>query len=1176
MSKLRFITASLRYYRRIHLAVAMGVATATAVLSGALLVGDSVRGSLRELTLQRLGRIDSALVTTHLFRAALADELAAQAAFQQHFAAAEPLMLMGGILQSSGGTNARRATSVSVIGCRASFWSLGSGGPPQPLGNDEVALTETLARELNVKAGDELLLRIPRPRAIPSDSPLGEKSDVSLARRLKIAAVLPPNGLARFGLVPSQHLPRNAFLRLETLQQLMEKPGLANAIVVATANLQTAAEDAARLALQSALRPQLSDYGLRVEWLSSPVACVQISADQLVLPDEVVRAAERAFGKDSLQPVITYLANTLMTGEGDKLRKIPYSTITGVDSTAELGPLLDEQGVPIRLKDDEIVLNRWAADDLGAEVGDEVTVTFYEPESTHGRLREHHPPPVFRLRGIVPLEITEERTSPAADPKLTPELPGVTDQKSIEDWDLPFELVEKIRPQDEEYWDKYRTTPKAFVSLNMAKQLWSSRWGTISLLRIPSSAFDGQAASIANVVADQLGKAINPAALGMTFLPVKQQGLDAARGTTPFDALFLVFSFFLIAATLMLIALLFQLGVEQRASELGTLAAMGIDHRCMASLLGREGLVVATLGSSVGAALGVLYAGIIIVGLRSWWLAATGTPFVALHVGWKSLAIGWLAGTMVSWITLRLSIRRLVRQSPRALLTGTTFEEGNSAEHGRSGRSARSTMALWPILRLALAILAIGLCLAGFYLQYEAQTGIFFGSGTAVLLLLLGELRFRLSRSRRGAAIHHRFAIETLAALNTARHPRRSTLTVGLVAAASFLIVAVSAFRLETTDAGTGGFEFLATSDLPIHYDLNSPEGRLELGFSEDDDKELEAWRVYALRMAAGEDASCLNLYQPMQPRVLGVPDALIQRGGFAWASSILRHDRTANEWDSLHAVLGQDQHGRTIVPVVLDANTAVYSLRLRGLGDRMTIRDSAGQEATLEVVGLLKNSVLQGTLLMSEANFLRLFPNTGGYRFFLIERRDGTIAEATRKTGSGGRSSMAWEHLARGEQEKVVQILETRLGDEGFDVVDARERLAAYLAVQNTYLSTFQSLGALGLALGTIGLAVVQVRSVLERRGELALMRAGGFPRSRLALMVVLENGVLLLGGLAIGCMAAAVTLIPHWVPQQAGIPWTALVGLLGTIFVVGLTAGWLATRSILRAPIVPALRGD
>ena len=123
---------------------------------------------------------------------------------------------------------------------------------------------------------------------------------------------------------------------------------------------------------------------------------------------------------------------------------------------------------------------------------------------------------------------------------------------------------------------------------------------------------------------------------------------------------------------------------------------------------------------------------------------------------------------------------------------------------------------------------------------------------------------------------------------------------------------------------------------------------------------------------------------------------------------------------------------------------------------------------------------------------------------------------------------------------------LESTLAEDGFDVVDAREQLAAFLAVQNTYLSTFQSLGALGLLLGTIGLAVVQLRSVLERRGELALMRAAGFRRRRLMGMVMCENGVLLVGGLAVGCARRGRGAVPQWVPQGASVPWPSLAVLL------------------------------
>jgi putative ABC transport system permease protein len=1133
---------SLQHYRRIHLAVAAGVAVATAVLTGALLVGDSVRGSLRDLTLQRLGRIDQVLVAPHFFRAALSDELAAGAKFGQNFVDAQPALLLPGTLESGNGTSARRATQVSVIGIDDDFWKLGDGGPKKQLAEGEVAITEPLAREIDAKVDDLVLVRIPIVGAIPADSPLGEKDATSEDRRLRVGAILKAEGLARFGLMPTQQLPRNAFVPLPTLQAMLDRPGEANAILIAGEGGDAVPAAAADSKLADSLRPTLADYGLRIDAIASPAEYIEIGADQLVLPNDVVTASTKALSDRTLQPVVTYLANTLVIGEGDALRKIPYSTVTGIDSVAGLGPLLDGASQPILLTDDEIALNRWAADDLGATIGDTVTVNYYEPESTHAVLREHRPPLTLRLARIIELE-KDGRPTAAADPRLTPELKGVTDKDSIADWELPFELVEKIRPQDEEYWDTFRTTPKAFVSFATAKQLWNSRWGTVSLLRTPGTADD------VDPVEQQLLKQLKPSDAGMVFLPVKQMGLAASSGTTPFDALFLGFSMFLIAAALMLIALLFKLGVEQRARELGLLGAVGLPARKIGRLLAREGIVVAAFGAAVGVAAGIGYAWLMIFGLRTWWLAAVSTPFLTLHIVPRSLLVGWLAGFVVSWLTIRFAARRLTRMSVGRLLAGNTEPVESSATRSERARS-------WPRVREAMVALAVALGIVGYLLQGEARAGIFFVSGAAVLALLLGEVRHQLRLAGQGGASWRQISLPALAALNTARHPGRSTLTIGLVATATFLIAAISAFQLDSGEEGTGGFAIVATSDRPIHFDLNTPDGRIELGFADRDSRLLDDWTTYSLRVADGEDASCLNLYRPTQPRVLGVSKVFVESAGsgFGWTGGPPEKGLPSRWW-LLNDKLGNDVSGRPIVPVVLDAATAIYSLHLSGVGSRFVIHDGEGADTTVEVVGLLKNSVLQGNVLMSEANFLRLFPDVGGYRWFLI-------------------APNSPEHVS--ERDKVAQILESTLAVDGFDAVDAKEKLADFLAVQNTYLSTFQTLGALGLLLGTVGLAVVQLRNVLERRRELALMRAAGFPARRLIALVVLENGVLLLGGLAVGVLAAAIALAPQWAPHGARVPWLTLAALLGTIAVVGMLSGWLATRSTLKAPLLPALRGD
>lgn len=286
MTPVHFILASLRHHRRMHVAVGLGVAVATAVLTGALLVGDSVRGSLRDLTLQRLGRFDEALVTGHFFRDALAAEVKG-----------EPAILMPGTLEAGSGRNSRRATQVSIVGINDGFWKFAgsqesSGGPNEKLAAGSIAITEPLARELGVKAGEMLLVRIPAAEAIPADSPLGEKNDTSRGRRLRVAEVLPAEGLARFALQPSQQLPRNVFVPLATLQGMLDQPGRANAILVAGA------------VNAKKFKPTLADYGLKATAVESQAKYVEVSSEQLVLPDAVATAAAKVFGSGE-QPVVT-------------------------------------------------------------------------------------------------------------------------------------------------------------------------------------------------------------------------------------------------------------------------------------------------------------------------------------------------------------------------------------------------------------------------------------------------------------------------------------------------------------------------------------------------------------------------------------------------------------------------------------------------------------------------------------------------------------------------------------------------------------------------------------------------------------------------------------------------------------------------------------------------------
>jgi ABC-type antimicrobial peptide transport system permease subunit len=202
--------------------------------------------------------------------------------------------------------------------------------------------------------------------------------------------------------------------------------------------------------------------------------------------------------------------------------------------------------------------------------------------------------------------------------------------------------------------------------------------------------------------------------------------------------------------------------------------------------------------------------------------------------------------------------------------------------------------------------------------------------------------------------------------------------------------------------------------------------------------------------------------------------------------------------------------------------------------------------------VGALSDSIFQSELLMSEKNFVRLFPNEEGYRFFLLD------VPPTISAGA------------------VAEVLEDRLSDFGFDAIETSERLASFHRVENTFISTFQMLGGLGLVLGTLGLAAVLLRNVLERRRELALLRAVGYDTSSFAVMVIAENALLLLCGLLTGVACALLAIAPVLSSRGGQLPLFSLGMLLSAVLFSGLLASLAATMAALRTPLLPALRAE
>src|SRR6185369_1931446 len=242
------------------------------------------------------------------------------------------------------------------------------------------------------------------------------------------------------------------------------------------------------------------------------------------------------------------------------------------------------------------------------------------------------------------------------------------------DWDAGFPLVHKLRDRDERYWKQYRGTPKAFIKLSAGQKMWANRFGDLTSIRwrVPDgmSSMDPERALYEGLLDN-----LEPTEVGLRFEPVRAQALAAASQSQDFGGLFLGFSFFLIAAALLLMAQLFQFGIEQRMTEIGTLLALGFTPKQVRRLLLLEGGVLALVGGLFGVAGGIGYARAMLLGLSTLWRGAVQNSAPQFHVEPETLGFGALAAVLVAWLTLWLALRKQARQPARELLAEGTVEK---------------------------------------------------------------------------------------------------------------------------------------------------------------------------------------------------------------------------------------------------------------------------------------------------------------------------------------------------------------------------------------------------------------------------------------------------------------------------------------------------------------------
>jgi putative ABC transport system permease protein len=1136
MTTRHLIVGSLRHYWRTNLAVALGVGVAVASLAGALVVGHSVRESLRDLALSRLGRADQVVTATTLFTEQLAERLERSREFAAAWDGPAPVLALEGVVGHE--RSGARAGGVQVFGVDDRFWRFNTVKDVSGPAGRSAYLSPALARELGAVEGDALLLRVQKPSTIPAALIQGQRDEPGRAIRLSTARVLPREQLGDFSPRPQQGAARTIFVPLDRLQRDLDLLHRVNMLLVA----RSAGSNGGNLLHQVETHADLADVGIRIRALRDSLS---IESDAGVLSPAIAKGVADAAASIGIIPdaVLTYLATSITFRD----RTTPYSLVSAISSRMLPPGTPPCEGLVLGVEKQSDVpaarciwLTQWTADDLGAKELDSVTLEYYLWSDEEGLTTSTA---TFVVAGILPMQ------GLAVDADLTPPYPGVSTSANIGDWDPPFPVdLKRIRPKDEDYWDRYLTAPKAFIEIDEGQRLWGSRYGEVSSMRLFPDVErpDGlrSRADLHASVREALPLYVKGSAAEFRAVPVREQALAAAGGTTDFGEYFTYFSFFLVVSSLLLTLLFFRLGIEQRAREVGLLTALGYTPRAIRTLLLAEGGVLAVAGAIIGIAGALAYSWLIMFALRTWWIDAVGTTDLRVYAAPAPLAAGAAVGIVAGLACIAWSLRVLRKSSARRLMSGGWVDaEVTTANMTKNigGKDVRVPHGLRGAA-LGVATIAILLVMAGFA-DWISPAGAFFGSGTLLLVAGLCAVGAWLRGTSRRAFVAGSWPIARLGLRNARYRPSRSVLSIALIAAATFLIVAVGAFRRGADDvsdrkSSAGGYALIAETLAPLMHDPATDAGREALNLNEG----LQGVGIARFRLRPGDDASCLNLYRPQSPRLLGATEAFMRENRFSFAQTLEQHE---NPWLLLTRPFDDGA-----VPVIGDATSLAYVFHL-AVGDDFVMQGPDGKPLRLRIVASLADSVLQSEMIMSEAQFTRLFPRNEGYRVFLI---DTDLARAA----------------------SVSAMLEDQLQDFGMDVQPTAERLASYHRVENTFLTTFQALGALGLVLGTIGLGTVLLRNVLERRRELALLQATGYRRKHLVQMVMAESAFLLGCGLALGVVCAAIAIAPAYVSRAQAFPIVPTLGLLAAVLAAGLLSTIMATRVVARSPLLEALKND
>ncbi len=1128
--KRRLLARAARRSARGHLkqglTVALTASLATAVIAGALIVGDSMQAMVDTTATESLPGIDATIRTVQPVGTGYFTRLFFTPEWEKSVRKEAMLLTVpAAVTCHSTGERDGRVVLYGFSDSLYGFDSFQKEGDERTanIRTGEVAINRYLADQTGAREGGSITLRVPNP-GFGGDFLFLFGLDSSVEADYKVKSIFDDTGLGRLDLEAKRTPSSTVFMNIDDAQDLLGTGNKVNAVLFQYKDrdiVGTDKEDELLSAFEERLDSLVGAEGIDLVIQPSPQAWSVLTSDRIFIQGHLEpRLSQRAF---LWSTTLTYFVDSL---EGPSGADLSYSTIAGIDFADDSKAMGDwdwNSSSPRREPSPgsrEALINNWTARELGIGPGDTMTVDYTVVDDRY-QLQERSVELV--VVGVVDL------MRKAYDPALLPPIPGVSDSVSCLNWEPPFPMdLEAIEPEDEAYWNSYKGTPKVWIDLGTARELWSNPDGDWTSARYYPHGDEG------NVSLDYFDDAITASDAGIFIHPARADALDTADPLYIFEGMFLTFGAVLLLAGCLLEASAFSNLARSRLREHATLRALGLDEKGLIQVMLVEGSVWGGIAGILGVVFGAGLGTALVGALNSVWADAVEGTTIPLSIEGGSLWLALGLGLVVTVATLYLSARRAARTSITSALAD------------RAGTAVDVTPPLPRIRAIQLGILLLTVpAILGAVVRPSSDVGgiaLFFTVGMLAtlggVLIAIPVLERLEARVKRGGLIAPwRMGLRSLN-----RRPGRALMLVATFALVAFGVIGISwAGEIEIRYAGdlqtdqTGGYDVVAETWVPLGEDLRdlpeAPSGN---------------WKVTPIRVVGHQGGSCSNLNARFPPRIMGVPDEFIENVTVGFRSSSVGGD--AETWRSLTELTDKGN-----VPVVVDYNTLIW-VYSGSLGDVYEVDGDDGRVHRMEVVGVMRTSIFGGSFLTGADMIMRVYPDTAAYSYFLFD--------------SGSQ-----------EPSKLAKELEDAYAVYGLDARTTVAVVQENLGYELSFLRLFQAYLALGLIIGALGLGALALREVQDRRQEIGGMKALGWPKRMIWQTFLSEQVWFAVTGVVVGIIGAAIAIVaisPAWLGSVTAIYFPAGTVAILALAMVGAAAlgALVAARDAARIDPSEAMR--